>query len=228
MGKATGRVEITHLYLEHALTISQPEKKRVKAINALLAKAQRKTGDGEEIGGTPLTVLKRRDSPVALLLDRHKIGAEEQRAAQELSEAFAALAGASMFKSQTLDRVDGGRAESDWHYAVVKMVQTYQKFAAHWSIRAKRGDPTLEIMIAAVIDERPVRTIAADLGFHHRRVENALIRGLRDYAARAGWLDHQLAARWKAEAGMTFNIVHPGLAMAILAAKRVPQVCDSE
>ena len=49
----------------------------------------------------------------------------------------------------------------------------------------------LEVIIAAVVDERPISVIAADIGRSGRGykiVKNGIVCGLRDYAARAGWI----------------------------------------
>ena len=85
---------------------------------------------------------------------------------------------------------------------------------------AKRGDKTLAILIDAVVDEWPLYVIEDKHGCRHGIARKAVVRGLRDYAARAGWVDATTRAQWLADAGNTFHTQHPALSLAITAAKR--------
>lgn len=58
------------------------------------------------------------------------------------------------------------------------------------------GDRTLEIVIAAVIDERAFHAIEADVGIRHGVAARVVIAALRDYAARAGWTDRRIGDAW--------------------------------
>jgi hypothetical protein len=62
-----------------------------------LRKAERRAGDGTEIGGTGATILKFRGAPLARLVDKKRIGTEELRAADDIAIAFHAQAGALLF-----------------------------------------------------------------------------------------------------------------------------------
>jgi hypothetical protein len=59
-----------------------------------LRKAERRAGDGTEIGGTGATILKFRGAPLARLADKKRIGTDELRAADDIAMAFHAQAGA--------------------------------------------------------------------------------------------------------------------------------------
>ena len=59
-----------------------------------LRKAERRAGDGAEIGGTGATILKFRGAPLARLVDKNRIGIEELQAADDIAIAFHAQAGA--------------------------------------------------------------------------------------------------------------------------------------
>src|SRR5262249_28091759 len=153
-----------------------------------IRKAERRSGDGREIGGTGATVLRFRASPLARLIEKQRIGAEEMRAADDMTTAFHAQAGALMIKSPSLEKRDAtshGR-EPVW---VIDAVSRYKRWARHWSQRAQRGDRTLEILVAAVIDERAFYSIEADIGIRHGMAARVVIAALRDYAAPAGWTD---------------------------------------
>ena len=99
------------------------------------------------------------------------------------------------------------------------MVSNYQRFAKHWSIRSKLGDPTLEIMVAAIVDERAFSVIDDDLCLRHGKSIRATVAGLRDYAARSGIVTGRVAAIWMERAETIFPIVHPDLSLAQASAR---------
>ena len=153
-------------------------------------RAERVTGDGSQISGTGYTIIKRRLSPVAQLVDGGHITSEHLQSADEIVFAFAAIAGRLWVRSAAIDRV-GGRTHDDtpWGLRTASAVARYQEWARAWSCRSKnRADPTLSIVISAVVDEHSMRSIAADHGIHRDTVRNRLVAGLQDYAIRAGWL----------------------------------------
>jgi hypothetical protein len=168
-----------------------------------IRKAERRSGDGSEIGGTGATILRLRAAPLARLIEKQRIGTEEVRAADDITTAFHAQAGAVMIKSPSLEKRDAayhGR-EPVW---VIDAVSRYKRWVHHWSRRAKHGDPTLEILVAAVIDERAFYAIEADVGIRHGMAARAVIAALRDYAARAGWTERNTGEAWIKEAEATF------------------------
>jgi hypothetical protein len=64
------------------------EERSLARLKRALRKAERRAGDGSVIGGTGATILKLQTPPVARLLDKGRIGAEEVRAADEIAVAF--------------------------------------------------------------------------------------------------------------------------------------------
>jgi hypothetical protein len=168
-----------------------------------IRKAERRAGDGSEIGGTGATILKFRGSPVARLADKRRIGTEELRAADDITIAFHAQAGALMIKPPSLEKRDA-TYHSREPAIVIDAVSRYKRWARHWSARARDGDRMLEIVIAAVIDERAFHAIEADVGIRHGLAAKAVIAALRDYAARAGWTDRRTADAWIAAAEAVF------------------------
>jgi len=166
-------------------------------------KAERRAGDGTEIGGTGATVLKFRAAPLVRLIEKNRIGTEEIRAADDIAVAFHAQAGALLIKPPSLEKRDATHHghEPIW---VIDAVSRYKRWARHWSERARHGDRTLEIVIAAVIDERAFHTIEADVGIRHGMAARVVIAALRDYAARAGWTDRRTGDVWIEEAAALF------------------------
>jgi hypothetical protein len=169
-----------------------------------IRKAERRSGDGREIGGTGATVLRFRTSPLVRLIERKRIGTEEVRAADDIATAFHAQAGAVMIKSPSFEKRDAAHQghEPVW---IIDAVSRYKPWARHWSQRAQRGDRTLEIIVAAVIDERAFHAIEADIGIRHGLAARVTIAGLRDYAARAGWTDPKIAKVWINDAEAIFT-----------------------
>jgi hypothetical protein len=170
-----------------------------------IRKAERRTGDGTEIGGTGATILKFLPPPLVRLLEKQRIGAEEIRAADDIAVAFHAQAGALLIKPPSLEKRDATYAGYEPARAI-DAVARYKRWADHWSARARQGDRSLEIVIAVVIDERAFHTIEADVGIRHGVAARATIAALRDYAARAGWADSRTARAWIEDAAAVFAL----------------------
>jgi hypothetical protein len=182
------------------------EERSLARLKRALRKAERRAGDGSTIGGTGATILKLSPPPLARLLDKGRIGAEEMRAADEITIAFRAQAGALAIKPPSLERRDASHHGHEPVF-VIDAVARYKRWADHWSARAHRhGDRTLEIVIAAAIDERAFHTIEADLAIRHGVAASVIIAGLRDYAARAGWTDRRTAEAWLEAAETAFPL----------------------
>jgi hypothetical protein len=165
--------------------------------------AERRSGDGREIGGTGATILRFRAAPLVRLIEKQRIGSEEVRAADDMTTAFHAQAGAVMIRSPSLEKRDASH-QSREPVRVIDAVSRYKPWARHWSQRARLGDRTLEIVVAAIIDERPFHVIEADAGIRHGMAARVTIAGLRDYAARAGWTDRNTGDLWIREAEAIF------------------------
>src|SRR5262249_23312365 len=101
-----------------------------------IRKAERRSGEGREIGGTRATVLRFRAAPLVRLIEKKRIGTEEIRAADEITKTFHAQAGAVMIRSPSLEKRDAsyhGR-EPAW---IIDAVSRYKRWARHWSQRAQ-------------------------------------------------------------------------------------------
>jgi hypothetical protein len=169
--------------------------------------------------GTGFTILRLASKPIAHLIKTKKIGQDEVRAAEEICTAFFALSGGLMFRPQQLERRDPTTRRADLPPRIASAVDRYGVWADHWSRRRKLGDPTLEIVVAAVVDERSMRSIAEDVGYRFDRIRSAIVCGLRDYASRAGWIDPRLAAKWEDDAARVFRVEAPDIRLAKAAAR---------
>jgi hypothetical protein len=175
-----------------------------RRLQRAIRKAERPAAAGRDTG-TGATVLRLTAAPLARLIERRRIGGEEARAAADIATAFHAQAGAVMIKSPSLEKRDASYQACE-PFRVIDAVARYKPWARHWSQRARRGDRTLEIIVAAVIDERAFHIIEADAGIRHGMAARATIAGLRDYAARAGWTDRRTADTWIGEAEAVFTL----------------------
>lgn len=177
-------------------------------------------GPVEDVG-TGNTILKLRDHPLAKLIKEHKLVPEALTAADEIHTAFHAIASRMMIRPGCLERIDGrGRGDMPWPAKISRSVSNYQAFARHWTKRANLGDPMLEVLIAVIIDERSIRDVSEGVSVGHRRfghvrIKRAVIAGLQDYAARAGFVTGGLAQRWQDEAEQVFPV--------LAAAARIPE-----
>ena len=151
---------------------------------ARIKRIARKAELASGTGATGYTILKFRSSPIARFVEHHDIGPEEFWAATDIDFAIYAISGALTYKCPYSEKVDGGYVE----YIPAKIIDAvarYKAWAAHWSKLRAWGDKTLEIVIAAVVDQRPFDNIEIDLGLYKEKAKAVTIAGLRDYAARA-------------------------------------------
>jgi len=167
---------------------------------------EKTTGDGAEIGGTGLTQLKLKNSPVAGLFDAGKISQDELRAVEDIETAWRAISGEVMLKGQSYERRDKSNTNFE-PYAVVDAVSRYKAWSKFWSARKHRGDLTLEIVWAVIIDEYPIRKYEREV-LHCRNgfVSQVVCTALRDYLARAGWADPRQAKAWMEAAEANFQL----------------------
>lgn len=182
-------VPITVLTLSHTLG-DREERRRIREINKL---------------AVDLACIRLKGGPLAGLIDRKRIGPVEVTAAQDIDRAFTAITLGVGFKPISLERNDRG-GDTNWPAATIDAVRRFQSWAGFWSDRKKRGDKSLPICIAAVIDERSLSGIEDDEGIRNGSAGKVVARMLRDYSARAGWVTGGLAAQWKAEAEMSFKL----------------------
>jgi hypothetical protein len=183
----------------------QDGKDELTRMKRMLRRAERQAGDGSVVEGTGATILKFLAAPVVGLADRKRIGTEEIRAADDIAIAFQAQSGALMIKPPSLEKRDATYCGREPVF-VIDAVNRYKRWARHWSDRAQRGDRTLEIAIAAIVDERAFHVIEADVGIRHGQASKILIAALRDYAARAGWTDRRTGDAWLATAEGAFPL----------------------
>jgi hypothetical protein len=182
----------------------------VSRIKRAVRKAERMAGDGGEVGGTGQTVIRLSASPVQRLIESKAIGGEEVQAADEIVRVFMAISGALFPRSASLVRFDRGMAPPD-PPGMIDAQARYRAFAAHWSDMAKHGHPLLAILIDALVDERGFRDIEAEHRMRNGKARKVVIAGLRDYAARAGWVSGQVRYSWLLGASGLFRLTKDAL-----------------
>ena len=166
----------------------------------LLREVEKKSGTG----GTGATILKMVSKPLGRLIEDKSIGPEELQAASDIFTAFMAITGSMWVGPQSWERRDRAYEGAE-AVASIDAQRRYKAWAEHWSMMAKRGDKTLPVIIAAVIDEHPFYQIEDDLHIRNGTARKATIAGLRDYAARAGWVRGQVARQWMLAAPLVFR-----------------------
>lgn len=171
-------------------------------------------------GATGYTRIKFCCKPIARMVDNHDIGPEEHWAAKDIDLAWQAISGALTYKSPYSEKIDRGYVEYT-PASVIDAVTRYKAFARHWSKLRAWGDRTFEIVIAVVIDERPLDNIEVELNLYRGKAKMVVIAGLRDYAARSRMVPPQIAQQWMTAAAKQFHVKHPSLRMAILQAKNI-------
>jgi hypothetical protein len=103
-----GRIESDHGQRPRPIEpVADPAQRRPSGDSRLfgrmkraIRKAERRAGDGREIGGTGATILKFIPAPLVRLVERKRIGTEEVRAADDIAVAFHAQAGALILGAQ--------------------------------------------------------------------------------------------------------------------------------
>ncbi len=166
----------------------------------------RQTELEDPAGATAQTRQKLRRSPIDWLVSTNRIGPIELAAAHDISVAFEALTRQVGFKPLSMERVDRSH-EADDPARVIDAIGRYHSWANHWSMRRKRGDKTLEIAIAAIIDERSFDAMDSDLSLRHGKARRITEMALRDYAARARWVGGRLRVKWIVEASNGFRLL---------------------
>lgn len=149
--------------------------------------------------GTGQTIIRmqRHQPPLRTLLESRKIGAIELQAAEQIERAVTAVAMGGILAAAGLERVTYGRNDKPWSIETVLAVRNYQTWQNHWSAEWKcTRNPMCEVIWSAVIDQRPISVIAADIGYGHQRTQRAIMHGLRHYAALAGLVTGNQARAW--------------------------------
>lgn len=184
-------------------------RRRIKEINSAMA-------------GRTLTEMRKSSGPVAALINGKRIGGEELTALVEIETAMRALAGAGMIRSPGLELKSPGQ-RPEWSQHTSDAVENYRSWANFWSARRTYGDRTAEIVVRAVVHGHAFGVIERDVGIKTGRGSKIAVLGLRDYAARSGWVTRDVGERWMQEALTSFKGAPLGeLGLAVARAKAVP------
>jgi hypothetical protein len=184
-------------------------RKRIKAINKAMA-------------GKTLLELRKASGPMEALIMNHDIAGEEMMAIMDIEMAMMALSGAGMIKPVSLELKSSGK-KGEWSKVTADAVENYVAWANFWSARQTYCDHTSEIVVRAVVHGHAFRVIERDVGIGTGRGAVICVRGLRDYAARSGWVARGIATKWMDDALTSFKHARPltELDLAIARAKRL-------
>lgn len=171
----------------------------------LLAEARKYNEKPDVEPGTAGTILKLRQPPLDGLIKKKKIPPVAITAAQEYELALRTLWMGLSIGPQSWERKDRGEPMPMAKKAAIAL-DHYGIWKDHWSVRSKRGDPTCEIVYAAVIDLRSFDSIDRDMEIGHGKAAKATVYGLMDYAARAEMMSREDAKFWMWKAENVFKL----------------------
>ena len=173
-----------------------------------IAETAARTDSGQD-SGTGYTIIKlsRHQPPLATLVAKNAIGATELQAADQIALAAFSVASGGILRAVDLTKTTRGRQnDSPWPAHVALAVRTYQNWQRHWTHeRHCTGNPMLEVIWSAVVDERPISVIAQEIGHGRHKTARAIVCGLRHYAAWAKMVTGTQAIRWIGEAQHVFD-----------------------
>lgn len=153
-----------------------------------------------ETAPTAQTIFRWKRSPIINMARNGELLVQEQQAAYEIITAFSALSGAQSFAVPPdfqRDRVDQRPDHEREALARVAYIATYTRWRkALMAAQRYERNPCLAVALAALIQETPLKQIAARLGVRNELPKEALIAALRLFAAMAGNAPKGLETSW--------------------------------
>ena len=175
------------------------------------------------MAGKTLLELRKASGPMEALIMNHDIAGEEMMAIMDIEMAMMALSGAGMIKPVSLELKSSGK-KGEWSKVTADAVENYVGLG---ELLVGAGKPTATIRRRSwsVLSStgHAFRVIERDVGIGTGRGAVICVRGLRDYAARSGWVARGIAAKWMDDALTSFKHARPltELDLAIARAKRL-------
>jgi hypothetical protein len=127
------------------------------------------------------------------------------QAVEDIRLAYGSMSAGLWLKPISLERVDRSSTSVE-HARICEAVARYKVWANVWTIRAKRGDPSLAIILGAIWDEWSFSALDEDNRLRSGTSAKAVAAGLRDYAARAGWAPGRASRNWLVSEGSIFRL----------------------
>lgn len=125
--------------------------------------------------------------PIQAMVDRGAITGPEHDAAREIDRVFRYITQGLMAKAQTLARQPRGEVSPSEAIAIA-YAKRYKPWAdALTEKRNRHDDPTLEVVISAVVDGMSMRELDASRIWRKGSAATCFRNGLRLYAVMAGW-----------------------------------------
>lgn len=136
--------------------------------------------------------------PIANMLARGGLNADQVFAAREIETAFGALLhGKLILRASCLDDGPRGSGRSmEPTEAAIDRERRYKAWATEMAVYNKRYNgnrPVLPVMIDVVWDRRQLAEVGRDYGFDHRKIARLINHGLDEYIRIAGWKRRQAA-----------------------------------
>lgn len=138
-------------------------------------------------GPAPADRPKPHGCPIKAFAERGSITPAEEQAALEIETVFRYIAGGLMSKAARMGREDRGQPSepSAW---LVQATERYKRWADRLSQqRDMHDDPTLAVVVAAVVDGQSMRSLDAEYRWRRGNAATCFVSGLRLYANLAGW-----------------------------------------
>ena len=191
------------------MTRKQPVSLPTRILRSIaIAETTARTDSGQD-SGTGYTIIKlpRHQPPLATLVAKNAIGAVELQAADQIALAAFSVASGGILRAVDLQKTTRGRQnDNPWPAHVALAVRTYQNWQRHWTAEHHlTGNPMLEVIWSAVVDERPISVIAQEIGHSRHKTARAIVCGLRHYAAWAKMVTGTQAALWIGQAQHVFD-----------------------
>jgi len=173
-----------------------------------IVEAEARSTEPQDVGtGFTIIKLQRHQPPLATLVAKNAIGAVEVQAAEQIALAVNSMAPRGILRAIDLEKIARSRQnDNEWPAHVAFAVRNYQAWQKHWTTeRHFTGNPMLQVIWSAVVDERPISVIAQEIGHGRHKTTTAIIAGLRHYATWAKMVTGTQAIRWIAEAHKVFD-----------------------
>jgi hypothetical protein len=181
----------------------------MQAIKARVREAERadlEKGDNAT-GANGFLLMKFREPKISRLVTNGKIGQVELQACDEIERVWQHLCAGLWLRGMRLgERVDRGISH-DPPWFIEAYHDRYLPWAKAWTQRrVTHRDRTQEVVYDYLFSDACGKSIDADRNWPTGTAVRVFVGGLRDYAARAGWVDRGTGFKWTTAAQGIFPL----------------------
>jgi hypothetical protein len=171
----------------------------IRAVSVQIRDADRRRVDAErKVNATPETIRMLVASSAEKLFNRGGLGAEQLRAANEISRVFEKITAGLWARGADMSRVPGRSLSEDWPASVRRAyVERYSPWRDQASRHLCRHSTTVaDLVLLLCVEGLGARQIADRVGMDQRTVLRLVRDSLYRYAEIGGWIDarHMVAA----------------------------------